>query len=218
MKRLGALFVASAPTAALAVPLNAQSNDISGEWELTREGGPGGGGGGGGQRGGRRGGGGGGGGGPTKMVIEQDGDTFTGTLELPFGEAKIQAGTIDGDEIKAHWERWDVGKAEWKAESVEDAIQTIRHVYQDDQATLGHGRALREALGWCWYTKTHVMQETVQAVEKFAPYERVQDEYPEGRSALRELIERCQSGGQALFAFVNNRFEGSAVETIESAI
>ena len=100
MKRLGALFVASALTAALAAPLNAQSTDISGEWELTREGGPGGGGrgggGGGGQREGRRGG---GGGGPTKMVIEQDGDTFTGTLELPFGKAKIQEGTIDGNEI-----------------------------------------------------------------------------------------------------------------------
>ncbi|MCH8939261.1 MAG: hypothetical protein IH966_07545, partial [Gemmatimonadetes bacterium] len=91
MKRLGALFVASALTAALAAPLNAQSSDISGEWELTREGGPGGGG----QREGRRG----GGGGPAKMVIEQDGDTFTGTLELPFGEAKIQEGTIDGNEI-----------------------------------------------------------------------------------------------------------------------
>lgn len=89
MKRLGALFVASALTAALAAPLDAQSSDISGEWELTREGG-------GGQRGGRMGG---GGGGPTKMVIEQDGDTFTGTLELPFGEAKIQEGTIDGNEI-----------------------------------------------------------------------------------------------------------------------
>lgn len=94
MKRLGALFVASALTAAMAAPLNAQSSDISGEWELTREGGPGRGGGGG-QREGRRG----GGGGPTKMMIEQDGDTFTGTLELPFGEAKIQEGTIDGDEI-----------------------------------------------------------------------------------------------------------------------
>ncbi len=95
MKRLGALFVASALTAALAVPLNAQNSDISGEWELTREGGSGGGGGGG-QREGRRGG---GGGGPTKMVIEQEGNTFTGTLELPFGEAKIQEGKIDGDEI-----------------------------------------------------------------------------------------------------------------------
>jgi hypothetical protein len=93
MKRLGALFLASALTAALAAPLNAQSNDIYGEWELTREGSPGGGGG---QRGGRRGG---GGGGPTKMVIEQDGNSFTGTLEFPFGEARIQEGTIDGDEI-----------------------------------------------------------------------------------------------------------------------
>ncbi len=93
MKRLSALFVASALTAAMAVPLNAQSSDISGEWELTRQGGPGGGGGG--QRGGRRG----GGGGPTKMVIEQDGNSFTGTLELPFGEAKIQEGTIDGNKI-----------------------------------------------------------------------------------------------------------------------
>lgn len=92
MKRLSALFVASALTAALAAPLNAQSSDISGEWELTRERGPGGGGG---QREGRRG----GGGGPAKMVIEQDGDTFTGTLELPFGEAKIQEGTIKSKEI-----------------------------------------------------------------------------------------------------------------------
>ncbi len=33
------------------------------------------------------------------MVIEQDGNSFTGTLELPFGEAKIQGGTIDGNEI-----------------------------------------------------------------------------------------------------------------------
>ncbi len=97
MKRLSALFVASALTAAMAVPLNAQSSDISGEWELTREGGAGrGGGGGGGQREGRRGG---GGGGPTKMVIEQDGNSFTGTLELPFGEAKIQEGTIKSKEI-----------------------------------------------------------------------------------------------------------------------
>lgn len=100
MKRLGALLVASALTAALTAPLNAQSTDISGEWELTREGGPGGGGergggGGGGQRGGRMG----GGGGPTKMVINQDGDTFTGTLELPFGEAKIREGKIKGNEI-----------------------------------------------------------------------------------------------------------------------
>lgn len=56
-----------------------------------------------------------------------------------------------------------------------------------------------------------------QAVDRFAPYERMQDPYPEGRDALSELIKRClPDGEQTLFAFVNNRFEGSAVETIEA--
>lgn len=68
----------------------------------------------------------------------------------------------------AHWERWDVWDQVWVDETRINAMQTVRHVYQDDQATLGHGRALREALGWLWYTKTHVMQEAVQAVEKHA--------------------------------------------------
>lgn len=57
-----------------------------------------------------------------------------------------------------------------------------------------------------------------QAVEQFSPYERVQDPYPEGRSALRELIEQFMPGENALYAFVNNRFEGNAVETIESVV
>ena len=56
-----------------------------------------------------------------------------------------------------------------------------------------------------------------QAVDMFAPYERIQEPYPEGRQALRELIERCLAGQQTLFAFVNNRFEGNAVQTIEEA-
>jgi uncharacterized protein YecE (DUF72 family) len=57
-----------------------------------------------------------------------------------------------------------------------------------------------------------------QAVEQFSPYERVQDPYPEGRAALRELIESFMPGENALYVFVNNRFEGNAVETIESAV
>lgn len=71
-------------------------------------------------------------------------------------------------QITAHWERWDVGKTDFIPETVGDGMRTIRHVYQDDQATLGHGKALREALGWVWYAKTHVMEETLMAVEKFA--------------------------------------------------
>ena len=55
-----------------------------------------------------------------------------------------------------------------------------------------------------------------QAVEQFAPYERIGDPYPEGRDALSELIKSLGPDDDgALFAFVNNRFEGSAVETIE---
>jgi hypothetical protein len=53
-------------------------------------------------------------------------------------------------------------------QSVQDAAHTIRHVYQDDEGTLGHGRGLREALGWWWYAKTQVFQESLQAVERFA--------------------------------------------------
>jgi len=71
-------------------------------------------------------------------------------------------------EIQAHWELWNVAKADWVPETQLEAITTIRHVYQDDEATLGHGRALREALGWWWYAKTHVFQESLMAVERFA--------------------------------------------------
>jgi len=53
-----------------------------------------------------------------------------------------------------------------------------------------------------------------QAVDLFSPYERLREPYPEGRAGLRELIERCLDQQHTLFAFVNNRFEGNAVETI----
>lgn len=55
-----------------------------------------------------------------------------------------------------------------------------------------------------------------QAVDRFAPYEKVQDPYPEGRSALARLMQTCIAENRELFAFVNNRFEGSAVGTIET--
>jgi len=80
---------------------------------------------------------------------------------------RIVPKTTDGV-LSAHWERWNVAKQDWEVETTTDAIDTIRHVYQDDQATLGHGRALREALGWWWYAKEHVFTESLQAVERFA--------------------------------------------------
>jgi hypothetical protein len=72
-----------------------------------------------------------------------------------------------GEKLKAHWERWDLATQQFVGEEPEDALHTIRHVYQDDQATLGHGRALREALGWWWYAKEHVFQEALQAAERY---------------------------------------------------
>jgi len=74
----------------------------------------------------------------------------------------------DEGKLSAHWERWNVGESLFEAESRWDAAHTIKHVYQDDEATLGYGSALREALGWTWYTKEHVFQESIAAVERFA--------------------------------------------------
>lgn len=74
----------------------------------------------------------------------------------------------DGTEIRAHWERWNIATQKFEPESLDDAIQTIRHIYEDDQASLGYGSALREAVGWWWYAKEHVFLETLQAVERFA--------------------------------------------------
>lgn len=76
--------------------------------------------------------------------------------------------TKDGKLVKAHWEHWNIAQSAWEPHTDQDAAHTIRHVYQDDQATLGHGRALREALGWWWYAKEHVFHESLQAVERFA--------------------------------------------------
>lgn len=57
-----------------------------------------------------------------------------------------------------------------------------------------------------------------EAVSRFAPYETAQDVYDEGRAALAELIEQCLSEQRMLFGFVNNRFEGNAVDTIEGVV
>lgn len=81
---------------------------------------------------------------------------------------RIVPKTDENGVVTAHWERWNVGRQVFETETRADAANTIRHVYQDDQSSLGHGRALREALGWWWYAKEHVFQESLQAVERFA--------------------------------------------------
>jgi len=57
-----------------------------------------------------------------------------------------------------------------------------------------------------------------EAVRKFTPYDRIQEEDPRGRAALRELIGQARRLRQPAFIFVNNRFEGNAPRTIEALV
>ena len=56
------------------------------------------------------------------------------------------------------------------------------------------------------------------AVQLFSPYEELQDPNPEGRQAIKELIDWAKANRRAAFIFVNNRFEGSAPRTIEAIV
>ncbi len=56
------------------------------------------------------------------------------------------------------------------------------------------------------------------AVKLFSPYEQIQDPNPEGRQAIRQLIEWAKQNRAAAFLFVNNRFEGNAPRTIEGIV
>ena len=52
------------------------------------------------------------------------------------------------------------------------------------------------------------------AVARFAPYHQVQEEHPEIRAALKDLLTKGKRG----FFYVNNRLEGNAPKTIESIL
>jgi hypothetical protein len=56
------------------------------------------------------------------------------------------------------------------------------------------------------------------AVRQFAPYKSVQDEYPEGRRAIGDLIDASRSRKMQAYIHINNRFEGNAIETISASI
>jgi uncharacterized protein YecE (DUF72 family) len=55
------------------------------------------------------------------------------------------------------------------------------------------------------------------AVDKFSPYRDIQEPNPEARSAVLKLIDEVRRAtGRPSFIFVNNRFEGNALRTIEA--
>ena len=59
-----------------------------------------------------------------------------------------------------------------------------------------------------------------EAVKLFKPYDRIKDPYPEGRAAGAKLIQetRRTGGNTRAYLYVNNRFEGNALETIAGMI
>ena len=59
-----------------------------------------------------------------------------------------------------------------------------------------------------------------EAVKLFGPYDQIKDPYPEGRAAAARLIQeaRKESGATKGFIYVNNRFEGNALQTIAAMV
>lgn len=57
-----------------------------------------------------------------------------------------------------------------------------------------------------------------EAVRAFAPYEDIQDPNPEGRTAVRDIIDLALKNEHAAYIYVNNRFEGNAPRTIEAIV
>jgi phage gp29-like protein len=79
---------------------------------------------------------------------------------------RIATSNADG-KIAARWQRWNIEASEFQDLTPAQSTRLIRHTYQDDQSSMGHGRGLREALAWWWYAKQHVFEESLQASERF---------------------------------------------------
>jgi uncharacterized protein YecE (DUF72 family) len=57
-----------------------------------------------------------------------------------------------------------------------------------------------------------------EAVQMFAPYERIQDENPKARQAMRSVIQRARKRREPAYLFINNRLEGNAPVTIQAVL
>jgi uncharacterized protein YecE (DUF72 family) len=57
-----------------------------------------------------------------------------------------------------------------------------------------------------------------QAVEKFAPYDHIQDPNPQAREAIRAVIDRARRRREPAYLFINNRLEGNAPLTIKAIL
>ena len=55
-------------------------------------------------------------------------------------------------------------------------------------------------------------------MQLFTPYATVQEELPEVRTSLKELLERARRRREPAYLFVNNRLEGNSPMTIMSIV
>lgn len=56
------------------------------------------------------------------------------------------------------------------------------------------------------------------AVDEFSPYKEVKDPNPEGRKAIQYLLNFDGRPGRPCYIFINNRFEGNALQTIAAVL
>ena len=71
----------------------------------------------------------------------------------------------------AYWQRREIlgpNRSRWVTVEQDDADTIICHTFADYEDALGYGRGLREQLGYPWYCLTHVNQEQLGAIERFA--------------------------------------------------
>jgi uncharacterized protein YecE (DUF72 family) len=57
-----------------------------------------------------------------------------------------------------------------------------------------------------------------EAVETFSPYDRIQEENPKTRDAIKEFIKRARRKREPAYLFINNRLEGNAPMTIKAIL
>lgn len=102
----------------------------------------------------------------------------------------------------------------------------VTHVYNswaempslNEQLALPGSRTCAEFVGVRLLLKPGRKYE--EAVALFSPYNEIKDPYPEGRLAATSLLRQVRAAGgrSKAFIYVNNRFEGNALQTIQAIV
>ncbi len=99
----------------------------------------------------------------------------------------------------------------------------VAHVFNSWTRMPGLGRQIkiRDACTADFFVTRALLRpgrEYEDAVERFSPYDRIQEENPSARIAIREMIRTAREENRRAYIFVNNRLEGNAPQTIEAIL